>query len=616
MSRAAQIDRPTARRRAGLACALAALALMAANATPASGQGPGAATLERYAVDTWESFVAMTDPQSGLPTDKLSVDGTRAVQTSTTNIGAYLWSTVGAEELGIISDAEAVERLERTISTLEGMERHDESGQYYNWYDHATGAKLTVWPPTGEPHEPRLSSVDNGWLATGLEIVRNSVPELAERAGAIYDSMDFGFYYVPERNQILFHYEPGTGRAPCCYDTLVSESRIASLIGIAKGEIPARHYFGAYRSFPDTCAWSWTETRPVGFTRTYYGVATYDGALPYNDTLVTPSWGGSMFEALMPALFVPEEEWGPGSWGPNHPLTVDAQIHHGMVEAGYGYWGFSPANVPEGGYRAYGVDGIGSDPNGYPSNNDQTLIDHGWEGCPGREPKPDPPPSAYTNGVVTPHAAFLGLRYEPHATLANAANLERDFAGLYTDWGFLDSVNVDSGVVSDSYLSLDQGMIMAAVTNALTGDLLRRAFATAAMKRALRPVMAVEEFNSHPRGCTITGTAGRDVLRGTAGADVICALGGDDVVIAGGGDDVVFGDAGRDRVQAGAGDDTAYGGEEDDVLIGGKGWDVLSGGPGDDDLAGGPGDDHHEGGAGANSCDFESPGDTGNACGA
>ena len=63
----------------------------------------------------------------------------------------------------------------------------------------------------------------------------------------------------------------------------------------------------------------------------------------------------------MPALFVPEERWAPGSWGANHPLTVDAQIHHGLVEAGYGYWGFSPANIPEGGYATYGVDGIGSD---------------------------------------------------------------------------------------------------------------------------------------------------------------------------------------------------------------------------------------------------------------
>ena len=114
-----------------------------------------------------------------------------------------------------------------------------------------------------------------------------------------------------------------------------------------------------------------------------------------------------------------------------------------MVEAGYGYWGFSPANIPEGGYAVYGVDGIGSDPDGYPSNNDRTLIDLGWPGC-RRAGAPDPPPSAYTNGVVTPHAAFLALRYAPQETLANLTRLERDF-DIYTRWGFRDSVNVDTG---------------------------------------------------------------------------------------------------------------------------------------------------------------------------
>jgi hypothetical protein len=467
-------------------------------------------TLLGYARATWASFVAMTDEETGLPADSLAaIDGTRSIQTSTTNIGAYMWSALVAERLGIIGHDELVTRLDQTITTLEGMETYADTGQYYNWYDHRTGEKLTIWPPTGEPigpHGPILSSVDNGWLATALHLVAVSVPgETGARAGALFDVMDFGFYYVPERNRILFHYAPQDGFAPCCYDTIVSESRIASYIGIAKGEIPPKEYFGAWRTFPNSCDWSWQETRPVGPHRSYLGVDVFEGAYMYAEGAyvddpfrLVPGWGGSMFEALMPALFVPEEQWGPHSWAVNHPLTVLAQIDHGLNVAQYGYWGFSPANIPEGGYDAWGVDGIGMNPSGYYSNEDHTLVDHGFGDCPGREPQPDPPPEAYTNGVVTPHAAFLALRWAPDAVMENLANLATDFDGLYDGWGFHDSVNVDSGFVSPYYLSLDQGMIMGAIGNALAGDMLRDAFATPQFRASLSPIIGVEKFNAGP----------------------------------------------------------------------------------------------------------------------
>jgi hypothetical protein len=494
-----------------VAAIFAAAVIVAAPSAPAAGTAVGTATglsssdkqtLRDYAAATWQSFVAMVDPDTGLPADKLGTDGSRSVETSTTNIGAYMWSTLVAERLGIIGHGEAVSRLSTTIGTLETMERHTPSGQYYNWYDHRTGEKLTVWPPTGAPLTPILSSVDNGWLATGLRLVSQGVPELADRAGTLFDSMDFGFYYRPAVNRIAFFYAPDTGESPCCYDTIVSESRIASYIGIGKGELPQRHYFGAWRTFPNTCDWSWQETKALGVNRTYYGVNVFEGAYPYNGTKVVPGWGGSMFEALMPSLFVPEEVWGPRSWAINHPLTVAAQIHHGLVDAGYGYWGFSPSNIPEGGYNAYGVDAIGMNPGGYFSNEDNTGVDHGFAGCPGRDPQPDPAPSAYTNGVVTPHAAFLALRWAPRQALDNLANLRADF-DIYTDRGFLDSVNVDSGTVSQFYLSLDQGMIMAAIGNELGSDFLRKLFVTPDFTQALRPVIGIEEFGASPLHCSI-----------------------------------------------------------------------------------------------------------------
>jgi hypothetical protein len=169
-----------------------------------------------------------------------------------------------------------------------------------------------------------------------------------------------------------------------------------------------------------------------------------------------------------------------------------------MVEAGYGYWGFSPSNNPAGGYSTYGVDAVGSNPDGFPSNNGNTLVDAGFPGCPGRPAVPAPPRSAYTHGVVTPHASFLALRYDRRAALDNLARLRRDF-DVYSRWGFRDAVDVQTGQVSPAYLSLDQGMVMAALGNALADDVLRTAFDGPDLERRVRPVVAVESFEHGSR---------------------------------------------------------------------------------------------------------------------
>jgi Putative glucoamylase/Protein of unknown function (DUF3131) len=512
---------------AGVTATLTAFVMLAAT-VPTSGaatggpsaQAPGGPTsnlLRSYARATWRSFVAMVDPQTGLPSDNIGGDLTpqsRSAFTSPTNIGAYLWSTVVARDLGFIGRDEARSRMAQTIDTLAGLERHGPSGMFYNWYDPATGSKLTIWPENGDPVHPFLSSVDNGWLATALLLVRNAEPRLADRADAIRTQMDFGFYYNEAENvggQIRggFWVEPPPGcsvqgnyrdRGPDVYYTchhygaFNTEPRIASYLGIAEGQIPPKHYFGTFRTFPDTCDWSWTETKPVGEWKEYLGVPVFEGALPYRGMDVVPTWGGSMFEALMVPLFVPEETWGPRSWGINHPLYVKAQIEHGLDEAGYGYWGFSPSNNPAGGYREYGVDQLGLDGAGYTSDQERTSVDQPYEGC--REGTPAP--KQYGNGVVTPHASFLALRYAPQAALANLAKLRRNF-DVYGDGGFYDAVAVRSGQVSQRYLALDQGMIMASLGNALSDDDMRRYVSQGQFEQRLRPLMEMEEFSSAPR---------------------------------------------------------------------------------------------------------------------
>jgi hypothetical protein len=496
---------PTLRPR--LVIALTTLLLAALCAAPASASDLShgdRSTLQRYAADTWHSFDLLVDARSGLPDDNVTADGRRGGYTSPTNIGAYLWSTLGAREVGLISRREATKRMRRTLATLARVERGP-GGQFFNWYDPVTGARLTTWPADGSPLFPFLSAVDNGWLAAGLTMVENGVPELRAQAHALVSAMDFGFYYDPAVGQLRggAWTEKPPGDADQVgdvwftrnhYDVLNSEPRMASYLGIAGGQVPAEHYFHLNRTFSPVCpGGDFQEMQPSGVTRNYLGVDVYEGHYDYRGMHIVPSWGGDMFEALMVPLFVPEERWGPRSWGVNHPLYVRAQIEHGLDEARYGYWGFSPSDNPSGGYSAYGVDAIGMQADGYPSNNDNTFVDHGFGDC--RPATPDPGWEAYTNGVVTPHASFLALRYAPRAALANLAKMRSHF-GIYGKGGFYDAVNVDSGQVARSYLALDQGMVMAAAANALSGDRLRTFFVHGAIDQRIRPLLAMEQFTA------------------------------------------------------------------------------------------------------------------------
>jgi hypothetical protein len=486
---------------------LTVLILILSGATAAN--AGGADPLRTYAKDTWRSMTAMADARTGLVADNITGDlATPSTYTSPTNIGGYMWSAVVARELGLISKSEARNRVAQTLDTLARLKHHNASGMYYNWYDPRDGSVIRVFPTDGSTVTPFLSSVDNGWLAAALRVVEGAIPELRAKADRILRAMNFGFYYNPAAttaagNQGLIAGgfwdtpPPDTCTLPrdgvwfTCnhYDITVTEPRIATYLGIGAGQIPPAAYYHTMRTLPDNCDYSWQEMEPQGFTATHDGVSVYEGSYRYRGITFVPSWGGDMFEALMPDLFVPEETWGPNSWGRNHPATVAAQIEHGLNDAKYGYWGFSPASNPNGGYSAWGVDAMGMDTNGYPSDIQGGKYDAGFGAC-----RPAGPPAVYGDGVVTPHAAFLALPYAKGPVLKNLAGLKANFAA-YGPGGFYDAIAVKSGTVARRYLSLDQAMIMGAIGNNLDRDVLKRAFVTPQFERAIRPLLAAETFN-------------------------------------------------------------------------------------------------------------------------
>ncbi|GAA3854188.1 glucoamylase family protein [Tessaracoccus defluvii] len=483
----------------GLGVAAAATLPRFAAADPAT-----RSTLLRWARDTWTSMAAMADPRTGLVTD--NIDGTlttAAHYTSPTNIGGYLWSTLVARDLGIINNGEANNRIRTTLRTLTTMRHHEAAGMYFNWYDPRDGTALTSWPDDGNPVEPFVSSVDAAWLGAALLVVRNGSGGNRKLAGDLFDAMRFDVFADPTNSKPYLNYggyyldEPtrlpsppptvardliGEGRNVWYtrdhhYDTIVSETRITTYLGIAKQQVPPESYYQAWRTFPPD--WDWQEIIPVGEWHTYLGVDVYEGAYDYLGHRTVPGWGGSMFEELMPNVFVPEEIWAPDSWGKNHPRHVAVQRQHGLDA--YGYWGFSPASHPAGGYSEWGVDALGLKPDGYFSDIEHT--DRTRE-------NPDP---TYGDGVVTPHAAFLAMMHDREAAISNLVAIERDFDS-YGPGGFYDAIATRSGQVAKRYLALDQAMILGALGNVLTDGGLRRYFTQGEVARHVRPVIAPEVF--------------------------------------------------------------------------------------------------------------------------
>ncbi|MFC7329065.1 glucoamylase family protein [Marinactinospora rubrisoli] len=451
-----------------LALGLPATAHASSRPRPAPGD---TALLRRWFAATYRSIEAMTT-EFGLAADKLDVvtaGATPSRQTSPTNIGCGLWSTVAARGLGVISAKRAARRLAAAVEAVERLERF--AGFWANWYDAYDGSLLTTWPESGDPVRPFLSTVDNAWLVTGLMIAADAEESLRPRIARLLADADWSFFYTPydEENPDA---EPGQLRGGVWTDTgeptahhygaLNTEPRMASYLGIGDGTLPPEHYWHLLRTMRPEHE---QQQKPGGEYTEVDGVRVWNGHYTYRGRRVLPSWGGSMFEALMVPLFVPEAEWSPRAWGVAHERYVRSHIEHGLAAENYGYWGFSPASVPEGGYSEYGVDEIGMLVGGYRSH-----------------------------GVVTPHASFLALQQAPGEAVANLAAMARDFDVYDEAYGFRDSIDVRSGVVSDVILVLDQGMIAAAIAQHLRPGLLQRPFRTGGFTDRVRPLLERERF--------------------------------------------------------------------------------------------------------------------------
>ena len=174
------------------------------------------------------------------------------------------------------------------------------------------------------------------------------------------------------------------------YDTRVTEARIALYLGIARGQIPAKptsrtaHLPGHLRL---VLAGAAAGRRAP---RTYLGVAVFEGAYRYRGHAARAQLGRRHVRGADARPVRARGGLGPRSWGRQPPADRRAQIEHGLDDAKYGYWGFSPASEPGRRLLDYGVEAIGMNPDGYSSDEETTELRRRLRRLPpGHQPDPD-----------------------------------------------------------------------------------------------------------------------------------------------------------------------------------------------------------------------------------
>lgn len=258
----------------------------------------------------------------------------------------------------------------------------------------------------------------NSLLACFLDLERESA--------RYFQSMDFGFLFDAHRQLFHIGYNVSAGKLDDnYYDLLASESRIASLVTIADNQVPPSHWLHLGRPLTQ-----------AGGTR----------------ALV--SWGGTMFEYLMPSLIMRNY---PGTLLQHSGLAaVEQQIEYGKQKkvpwgiSESGYYAFDANQNYQ--YRAFGVPGLG-----FKRNLGEDL-------------------------VIAPYASLLALSLRPRAVIENIARLEK--LGMMGVHGLYEAIDFspprvplgEAHSIVRSYMAHHQGMILLSLVNYLHDNVMVRRF--------------------------------------------------------------------------------------------------------------------------------------------
>lgn len=234
---------------------------------------------------TWKFFEDYINEENNyLPPDNFQEDRINkiAYRTSSTNIGLGLLSVIAASDLDYITSEKAIELLDKMISTISNLSKWN--GHLYNWYN----------TKTLQPLYPRyISSVDSGnfigymyclkqYLISKKETIEyDNLDNMINSVDRIIENTNFSYLYDYKKRLFSIGFNVEENKlTDSYYDLLASEARQASLVAIAKKDIPAKH-------------WN-------NLSRTLTTLYRYKGLI---------SWSGTAFEYLMPDINMRKTYW-------------------------------------------------------------------------------------------------------------------------------------------------------------------------------------------------------------------------------------------------------------------------------------------------------------------
>ena len=286
--------------------------------------------------------------------------------------------------------------------------------------------KLPSLPEERRPLFGRLKTLLAAARSNAVSLVEN-LRKLSAQAGELADAMDFSFLLDPHRRLMSVGFDAQSQQLQnSCYDLLATESRIAVFVAIAKEDIPQDCWFRLGRGH------------------------TLDHGRP-----VLLSWTGTMFEYLMPSL-----------WMRSYPNTLLDRAGVAAVRSQQAYaarrgvpWGISESayfKLDEHGnyqYQAFGLPRL-------------SLMR--------RESNPL---------VISPYSTFLALSVDPPASLWNLRRMEK--LGWFSSHGFYESADYTTSrgrfgwsrcQIVRCWMAHHQGMSFLSMANLLCDNVVQRWF--------------------------------------------------------------------------------------------------------------------------------------------